>query len=311
MGRLAQTIAPAKVNLYLGVHTERDSRGYHRADSLMCALDLYDEVSVELPEAGGGGAGRRGEPDGLIELACEPQATKDPRDNLAWRAAHGLSLALDRAEPIRIHLRKRVPSQAGLGGGSSDAAAVLRCLAALWDVHDDDLLARVARGLGADVAFFLQDRPCLLGGGGDVALETFGAMPLTFALARPPEGVSTAKAYQVFDQLATPVAPLGPLLDALRAGDVAATRAHLSNNLEPAACVVQPLVALTLETLGQAASRIPGAGPALLCGSGSCCALLVPDDQAAGRVRQGVCEPGWWGATAHALTEPWGRPRLA
>lgn len=275
---MAHVTAPAKLNLYLGVSGEVDRRGYHRLLTLMCPLALADEVEVEAREEGG------------IDLTCAPDPVAEPRENLAWKAAERLAAMLDRPACARIAIEKAIPAQAGLGGGSSDAAAVLRGLAEAWGLDArDPRVVQVARGLGADVAFFLYGGTCLLGGLGDELLEELTLPSMSVALVRPDAGVPTSAAYRAFDELRTLAPDPAPLLDAARAGDAAGVRAHLSNNLQPAACVVEPQVARVIDFLSRR-----GEGRPLLCGSGSCCALFTADDDAARAVASDAAERGWW-----------------
>lgn len=291
-----RTVAPAKVNLHLGVHPGRDERGYHRVDSLMCALDLQDEVQVSV----GGAAG--------IRLECRPAATSDPRRNLAWRAAHDLSLAWGVDPAVDIRLTKAVPAQAGLGGGSSDAAAVLRCLAAAWGPAPAGApgVGEVARGLGADVPFFLQDCPQLLGGAGDAPVRGFPMPGMSVALVRPDSGVSTAAAYRAFDEDPVPARDPSALCAALETGDARAVRENVSNNLERASSQVQPLVARTLGML----RALTGPGCAvLLCGSGSACAVLTPDGSEAVQIRDATRARGLWACATSTRSAPWADPQ--
>ncbi|MEE8717295.1 MAG: 4-(cytidine 5'-diphospho)-2-C-methyl-D-erythritol kinase [Coriobacteriales bacterium] len=311
---VARTVAPAKVNLYLGVRAGRDGRGYHRVDSLMCALELHDDVEVEFADDAG------------IELACDASPTPDPRSNLAFRAAESLLAAWGVEQGLRIRLVKRVPSQAGLGGGSSDAAAVLRCLCALRDkvggarsrgagaegrgdaASADPTAFEVARSLGADVPFFLGDRPCMLGGLGDEPRRRYGHLALPVTLARPDGGVPTPAAYRAFDS--DPVPPADPvaLMSALDRGDARGVIAGASNNLTRAACSVQPLVADTLSLLRSLA--LPGEG-VLLCGSGSACALFARDEARAARVAEACRAAGLWSCATATVGSDWARPEVS
>lgn len=135
--------APAKLNLHLEVLGRRDD-GYHELSTVMQAIDLADDVAVRVEP------GPR-----AIELVCRPGVTGSPEANLAYRAADAL-LPADARVRVAIEIDKRIPAGGGLGGGSSDAAAVLVALneaAALG--HDAAALAAVAVTLGADVPFFV------------------------------------------------------------------------------------------------------------------------------------------------------------
>ena len=320
-----ETLAPAKINLHLGVSRTRDEHGYHLLKTVMCPLDLSDVVCVEeLPCAEAGVPG--GEP--FVKLTCEPDPVGDPRDNLAHRAAVALARQLGRAPHLHIAIEKRIPSQAGLGGGSSDAAAVLRCLAALWGLSaGDPVVVDVARGLGADVPFFLYEGTCLMAGRGDELVERLYLPSVSLVLAKPPVGVSTPAAYRAFDELGTsdpaPDALLALLRDGASARGTAPTMAPITtpitspasddvssaeyvraiaracaNNLQPATCAVEPQVAATIAWL---AEQPEGLATPLLCGSGACCALFVPDDGAARAVVARAASRGLWAYSARTL----------
>lgn len=145
--------APAKLNLGLAV-TKRRTDGYHNLVSLMVPLALADTVRVE--------------PARTFSLVCDDPALAGD-ENLVLRAAHALQSALGEDRAARITLTKRIPVAAGLGGGSSDAAATLIALDALWGTHvPDTMLLRLARDLGADVPFALYGGAMIARGIGDV-----------------------------------------------------------------------------------------------------------------------------------------------
>ena len=264
--------APAKLNLHLGIYPGLDEQGYHRADSLMVALDVADEVVVRRGSLGSG-----------LTVRCDPPMDLPPQKNTAYRAAVALARAVgmagaaDELPDVEILLRKNVPSQAGLGGASSDAASVLLALCKLWGVAaDSPVVAQVARSVGADVAFFLNPVPTLLVGRGDVVAEEFESLaePVPVVLVRPEgEGVSTPAAYRAFDEKhedPEDVAELCAVLRGAGTADVGAMPARiaavLSNNLDPVACRLQPAVGEVRGWL-RAHALVLGAQ---VSGSGSC-----------------------------------------
>ncbi|HUG42160.1 MAG TPA: 4-(cytidine 5'-diphospho)-2-C-methyl-D-erythritol kinase [Longimicrobiales bacterium] len=185
--------APAKVNLQLRIHDPEPS-GFHRLESLFCALELADEITVEVDAAPAGGGG--------VKLDVEGPDLGPPEANLAVRAARGFLARAGVERAVAIRLRKTIPAGAGLGGGSSDAAAVLRALDALLPGLVPPLeLAALARELGSDVPFFLRGDALAWGSGrGDVLAP---APPLPSApvlLVFPPFPVSTAAAYRWLDE---------------------------------------------------------------------------------------------------------------
>ena len=253
--RAVTRLAPAKVNLHLGVHAEKDARGYHRVDSVMVALDLADVVTVE--------------PAGSLSVTCVPPAGFPEQSNTAFRAASLLAAALGRPADVRVTLEKHIPEQSGMGGSSSDAASVLLALCELWGLDPlDARVAKAARAVGADVPFFLDPRPTLLAGAGDVPREKF--LPLDgvpVALVRPEgPGVSTPAAYREFDRLHDPAADPAPICSALRASDARAVAGLLENNLDPVARRLLPEVDRVRGWL----SAREGVVACQVTGSGSC-----------------------------------------
>lgn len=276
--------APAKVNLYLGIHTERDGRGYHRVDSVMAALSLADTVTVE--------------PAGTLEVVTVPAADFPMEQNTAYRAAVALAQAFGLEPRARIAIEKRIPLRAGLGGPSADAAAAIMGLCALWglDVHDERVEA-VARAIGADVPFFLHGALAYLDGAGDCLRERFEPLAgLPVVLVRPQgEGVSAGAAYARFDEDPQPLPPLEPVLEALRAHDADAVAARVANNLAPASCALAPEID---EVLAWLRGR-PGVRAALMSGSGSCSfALCASLDDARAIAQAAQAERGWWAYAA-------------
>ena len=167
--------APAKINLYLGVHTERDARGYHRVDSLMAAVGLVDTVTVTPAQA--------------LTVQTIPASDFPMHKNTAYRAAAAMAEHYGREANICVTIEKRIPLCAGLGGPSTDAAAVIVALAELWGIdRTDPALDDIARGIGADVPFFLHASPAFYVGGGDVLATEYPALPaMPVVLVKPRE----------------------------------------------------------------------------------------------------------------------------
>src|SRR5438105_2490205 len=130
MVKLAALETPAKINLFLRI-TGRRSDGYHELDSVFVPIELSDRVELELRPAGAAS----------IELTCDSAAIPVDATNLAWRAADSFMKEFGIRARVRIRLTKRIPAGAGLGGGSSDAAAVLRLMSSLSGINDDNRLA--------------------------------------------------------------------------------------------------------------------------------------------------------------------------
>lgn len=279
--------APAKVNLYLGVHEGRDERGYHRVESLMVAHSLADEVRVE--------------PAGQLEVRCVPAVDFPQEHNTAYKAARLMGGLAGREPAVRVTLCKQIPEQSGMGGSSSDAAAVIRALCRLWGLDPlSDEVRGVAAQVGADVPFFLDPVPTLLGGAGDIPEEAFPALDsVPLVLVRPAgPGVSTPACYRAFDERPVPVPPLDPLREALRSGDVRAVAAHIGNNLDSVACRLLPADAEVRAWL----VAQPGVLAAQVTGSGSCVFGICETEGAAERAAKAAQGCGWWSKTAKTVS---------
>ena len=285
-----QLQAHAKVNLVLSVTPGALESGYHEVRTVMCALDIHDEVEICQLAAGEG-----------LSFSCQPDplpAGADPASNLAVKAALAMAQAFDRALDVSISIKKSVPSQAGLGGGSSDAAAVIRGLAGLWGVQGDERLAQIARSLGADVAFFLNEVPSYLDGRGDVLRQTFAPFRAPAVLVKPAQGVSTGACYRLLDQLSSPAPQVAPMLAALEDGDAAAALAHVANNMQPAARQLAPALDEVFCFLEGSEGLV---APVLLCGSGSCVCAFVASEQDARRIADEAAARGWWSCVTSTL----------
>ncbi|MBI3332810.1 MAG: 4-(cytidine 5'-diphospho)-2-C-methyl-D-erythritol kinase [Candidatus Omnitrophica bacterium] len=234
MAKSVSLFACAKVNLYLEVVGKRPD-GYHDLLTLFERIDLADEITVEEI------------PGGRIELTCDDPDLPCDGANLAVRAAEGYRRAIGSAQGFRILLRKRIPVGAGLGGGSSDAAATLQGLQQLTGdgLPAADLLT-VAKGLGADVPFFLTQTPWALGKGRGDECEPLGIdTHLWHLLVFPRFPISTKSVYQAL----TPSGRLTPsggdvtlLTRALRDSDVSRVPDLLFNALEPTVETLYPAI---------------------------------------------------------------------
>jgi 4-diphosphocytidyl-2-C-methyl-D-erythritol kinase len=179
--------APAKINLYLHILGKRPD-GFHELETLMAPLTLGDTLDIDLIPSG-------------IEFTCPDPALSDATDNLATRAAKLFLEKFALTTGVRIHLEKAVPVGAGLGGGSSDAAATLLALRKLTKIDcTDAVLAELAAQLGSDIPFFIYDTPAICRGRGEI-IEPFRlAAKYQGLLVHPGFGVSTPWSYKTFAQ---------------------------------------------------------------------------------------------------------------
>jgi 4-diphosphocytidyl-2-C-methyl-D-erythritol kinase len=255
--------APAKVNLLLRV-LAREASGYHSLETVFCAISLCDEVEV-----------RRGDPG--VALRLESATDLGPvEDNLAVRAAQRYHAALGQPAAVEVLLRKRIPAAAGLGGGSSDAAAVLRALDALHGAPlGDDVLLRIGGELGSDVPFFLCGSTHALGWARGDRLLALPPLPeRAVVVAHPGTPMPTGSAFRRFAESRgphqVPPAQSRPL-EALRSWTGAAAGA--TNDFEP---VADELIASLPRA--RAVMRDAGATIAMLAGSGaSLFGVFAPD----------------------------------
>lgn len=254
MSHAVSVRAPAKVNLFLRV-LDRRPDGFHQLETLFQAIDYADDVLVALDGPSGVSVDVAGANVGPAE------------DNLAYRAAKAYQEEAALNAGIRISLTKRIPAGAGLGGGSSDAAAVLR---ALDHLTEGALLPAelhgVASALGSDVPFFLCGSTLALGRGRGELLEPVDPLPeVGLLLMLPPVHVSTKSAYEA---LARPLAPAGAgetrLTDPPRSWDDVVSSAR--NDFEAVVAEAHPEVRRSL-----AALRRRGHPLVLLSGSGGAC----------------------------------------
>lgn len=256
--------APAKINLYLEVGPLRPD-GYHAVRTVMQTVELCDVVEVGLAGKGKG-----------MDLEVEGDAPTG-EDNLCLRAAAAYAEAVSKPLSLRIKLSKRIPSSAGLGGGSSDAAAVLRALDfLLGEALGGKELMRLAASIGSDVPFFLVGGTALAEGRGERITPLAQAPPLPVILANPGKELSTAEVYRRFDLAARENPPPGglqALTESLPTGDIGRIAALLFNSLQGAAMDMEPGIASLLDR-----GRRAGAKGALVSGSGPTVFLLASDD---------------------------------
>lgn len=190
-------IAPAKVNLYLAIGEKRPD-GYHNAATVLHAINLHDIVYIRRKPGGADAPEARIVAQGDIvapDLASE--------DNIACKAVLALAQAtgFENEAGLEIRIEKNIPAQAGLGGGSTDAAAALIGAARIWGVPaDSSVLEETARHLGADVAFFLHGGCTYLEGTGDTFVRSLEPSKRSIVLVKPDCGVSTGEAYRTFDE---------------------------------------------------------------------------------------------------------------
>lgn len=287
MKNIVTLIAPAKVNLVLAVGEKRED-GFHQVDTIMHALSVHDTLKMRRFE-GEAGSGL------TITLTCECSGDIEPvtvpvEDNLVYEAIKLLAEKLERTEDeeLQVSLSKVIPAQAGLGGGSSNAAAALLGAATLWgiDEHAPELM-QAAQELGSDVAFFLYGGCVRLSGKGEVFENTLQPRSGFVLLVRPEVGVSTPEAYKTFD--ANPQLPSAEFIADL-AKFKHADEVIPWNNLAPAAQTIAP----ELAEVAAWAKEVAGVTDTILCGSGSAFCLMCVSYEAACAASVEAHKQGWY-----------------
>lgn len=266
-----KVLAAAKINLYLDVLRRRDD-GYHEIETLYQPIGLWDELEIERA------------PDGIAVTGDDP-AIPWNEDNLCHRAARLVLDRLGAGAGARIAVRKGIPSGAGFGGGSSDAAAVILALDRLYDLRlpREELLELGGR-LGSDVPFFLLGGAAIGRGRGEILEPTEGLRGGWILVAKPDVTISTRWAYQNLNLLLTKEiqgATLASLIDGLRGFPDAKLLTRNSFEAE---------VSERFPSVGGVLAALRGSRPVLcsLSGSGSGCFAIYREEQEAREVARRI-----------------------
>ena len=268
--------APAKINVALAVGPLRPD-GFHELRTVYLAVSLFDTVTV-----------RPGDGVSVSVTGIDADAVPTDRGNLVWRAAELLAEHAGVRADAAIEIAKSIPAAAGLAGGSADAAAALVALDRLWGTgaaRSD--LERLAAELGSDVPFSLVGGVALGSGRGEQVSPVLARTPSHWVLGIAGEGLSTPTVYGELDRLRAdgavpdgePMAPVEPVLAALRSGTPSALGEALGNDLQAPALALRP-------ELGRALRAVTAAGAlaAQVSGSGPTVAALALDEQSAVRL---------------------------
>lgn len=245
--------APAKLNLFLEVLGERPD-GYHEVATVMHAIDLADTVTLAPSDAPG------------TRLVCDDPSVPAGGENLCVRAAELVREHAGRADGLEIRLEKRIPAGAGLGGGSSDAAAVINGLDRLWSLglaREERL--RLAARLGSDVPFFIEGGTALCTGRGENVKKVKEIGGITFILFLPQLVIATRDIYKMLKSFLTEnVKNVESFIEALEAGGPRVWGPAIFNRLEEPVFALHP-------ALGEARGRMAGllSAGAHMSGSGS------------------------------------------
>ncbi|UOQ91350.1 4-(cytidine 5'-diphospho)-2-C-methyl-D-erythritol kinase [Halobacillus shinanisalinarum] len=259
--------APAKINLSLDVlHKRKD--GFHEVEMVMTTVDLADRIELSRLRSG------------AIRVESENRFVPNDERNLAYRAAKLMKDHYKIDKGVRIFIEKNIPVAAGLAGGSSDAAAVLRGVNKIWGIDASlNELAELGAKIGSDVSFCVYGGTALARGRGEQILELPSPPPCWVVLAKPTLGVSTQTIYQKLDPKTAFHPNTKGMMEALQQGDFDAICAHVGNALEGVTTKLHPEVNQIKEQMRQA-----GADAVLMSGSGPTVFALVGQEARAQRI---------------------------
>jgi 4-diphosphocytidyl-2-C-methyl-D-erythritol kinase len=270
----------AKINSFLRILGKRPDDGYHELVTLLQTISLCDEIAFELRD------------DEQIILHCDDPAIPVDETNLIIKAAVALNKRLQSSHGAEITLTKRIPAQGGLGGASSNAAVTLFALNSIWrgDLRVDHLWL-IARGLGADVPFFLVGGRCLGIGTGTTVKPVHDPPKRSLIVVTPNAKVSTANAYAALNAASLTTSESNSILSSSLADMFSAGsgRWPLQNDFEGVIFEIEPEIEQAKVALLDA-----GARGALLAGSGSSVFGVFDDEAARDRALDNLkCETGW------------------
>lgn len=269
----------AKINWILRVIGKRQD-GFHEIETIFQTISLHDTISLSPLE------------DDRVVLSCDDRSLSGDEKNLVWRAAAALQARTGAKQGVYIRLEKRIPAQAGLGGGSADAAAALAGLVRLWEANitEQDLL-EIAWGLGADVPFFLFGGTARGNGTGKEISAIEDAPEAFLLIIKPNANISTAEAYGSLNARALTTSESKIILSSSQVNgffDKFAPEA-LQNDFEAVTFRLEPEIERAKTALLRA-----GARTALLAGSGSAVFGVFDNQDAQERAIQGIeLESGW------------------
>ena len=269
-----KVLAPAKINLHLEILGKRPD-GYHEIRTLMHRIDLCDEMEISVEGQG-------------IKMVAEGEGIPEGRENLACRAAQVFLEELGSQRGLKISLKKRIPVAAGLGGGSSDAAAVMMGLNQLLETDwGDDRLMTLGAKIGADVPFFIFRKPAMAEGFGERLTAVGLPGPICLLLLIPPFSISTSWAYDAYDRMFPQGKEPGPVKNSF--ADIAEILPMMRNDLEAAALLIYPQIRQMKEEL-----LAKGAQGALMTGSGPVIYGIFSSPTEAGQAEKIIALPNGW-----------------
>ncbi|MGM8366798.1 4-(cytidine 5'-diphospho)-2-C-methyl-D-erythritol kinase [Virgibacillus sp. W0181] len=263
--------APAKINLSLDVLGKRDD-GYHEVEMIMTTIDLYDRIELESL------------PSNEIQVSVATRYVPSDERNLAYKAAKVMKDWLNIKKGVHIKIKKSIPVAAGLGGGSADAAAVLRGLNRLWNLQlSNKALAGIGIEIGSDVPFCVYNKTALVQGRGEKVTPLPRPPACWVVLAKPDIGVSTTKIFQLLDTVDIVHPQTDNIIQALKFSDFDMLCMYTANVLEQITTELHPEVKEIKQRMVQA-----GVMGGLMSGSGPTIYGLVKQEKKGQRICNGL-----------------------
>ena len=226
--------APAKINLYLDVLNRR-ADGYHEIDTIMSPICLFDKITVQEKPG-----------HGNIDVSCNIITIPQGQENIAYKSAEAIYQKLNKFDyDTKIIIEKRIPSDAGLAGGSADAAAVLRAINQINGTSlSNETLIKIGSTIGADVPFCIMNQTMRAYGIGEKMTPVSALPSCWFVIAKDGPGIQTKKAYQEIDKLNNNQSPnITQLLDALTSNHLQKIGKHVYNIFEEVIFPMRPAAA--------------------------------------------------------------------
>lgn len=269
----------AKINWSLRVLGKR-ANGYHEIETVLQTISVHDTLTFSATD------------DHEIRLTCDDRSIPSGDTNLVWRAAAALRERYAINQGVKIRLVKRIPSEAGLGGGSSDAAVTLIALAQLWKIEPSAIdLGRIAENLGSDVPFFFCGGRALATGRGELVKPLDDAREQHLLIIKPNASVATVNAYNALNSSALTSSDAKPILLRSQASDDSASfdLNALHNDFEAVIFQLEPEIERAKNALLKSGARL-----AMLCGSGAAVSGIFENEDAQERAIQAIeLETGW------------------
>lgn len=252
----------AKLNLYLDILSRRED-GYHDLEMVMVPIALFDKVEISLHSG----------PKDIIE--CDGFTADNIKTNSAYKALQAMRKKFGFSETFKVKIEKHIPSGAGLGGGSSNAASVINAINELLNLNaSDEALNEVAKLIGADVPFFLKSQPALVKGIGEHLSPITVKDNYDVLLIKPAVSLSTAHIYKLSDTLPMIHGNIDDVLDALANGNLNLLGSSMFNSLEAPAFSEAPVIKEIKDKLYEL-----GFKALLMSGSGSTVYALTNDQE--------------------------------